>query len=234
MCFMSWCGVPPLAQASLPVQQYLAMPFEQIQKQTEVARHLPPPLYVLFVQANAYGQACGEQSRQRIAVLEYCRCVWSNSLFIFCFRQESECVHQRWCGWSQGSVQASGWFPGYEHYNMSSLSCAHNKHHHCPLCRDLSLQGSNGMCCVLLQMTRVIRMPRRSKRKRWVSKLIFLIVHNILFSLHSFHLFRFSFNLVFTFCATEEEEAHDRRPARWQKTRDAEKAPSITRHRPQV
>lgn len=63
----------PLAQASLPVQQYLAMPFEQIQKQTEVARHLPPPLYVLFVQANAYGQACGEQSqqRQRISVLEY-------------------------------------------------------------------------------------------------------------------------------------------------------------------
>lgn len=37
------------------------MPFEQIQKQTEVARHLPPPLYVLFVQANAYSQACGKE-----------------------------------------------------------------------------------------------------------------------------------------------------------------------------
>lgn len=49
-----------LPQASLPVQQYLSMPFEQTQKQTEVARHLPPPLYVLFVQANAYGQACGK------------------------------------------------------------------------------------------------------------------------------------------------------------------------------
>lgn len=46
------------------MQQYLAMPFEQIQKQTEIARHLPPPLYVLFVQANAYGQACGKQSQQ--------------------------------------------------------------------------------------------------------------------------------------------------------------------------
>ncbi|XP_075889319.1 THO complex subunit 5 homolog [Nelusetta ayraudi] len=51
-------GLNAIMQASLPVQQYLAMPFEQIQKQTEVARHLPPPLYVLFVQANAYGQAC--------------------------------------------------------------------------------------------------------------------------------------------------------------------------------
>lgn len=35
------------------------MPFEQTQKQTEIARHLPPPLYVLFVQANAYSEACG-------------------------------------------------------------------------------------------------------------------------------------------------------------------------------
>lgn len=51
-------GLNAIMQASLPVQQYLSMPFEQTQKQTEVARHLPPPLYVLFVQANAYGQAC--------------------------------------------------------------------------------------------------------------------------------------------------------------------------------
>ncbi|CAG08561.1 unnamed protein product [Tetraodon nigroviridis] len=51
-------GLTAIMQASLPVQQYLSMPFEQTQKQTEVARHLPPPLYVLFVQANAYGEAC--------------------------------------------------------------------------------------------------------------------------------------------------------------------------------
>uniref|UniRef100_A0A3Q3X5Y1 THO complex 5 n=1 Tax=Mola mola TaxID=94237 RepID=A0A3Q3X5Y1_MOLML len=51
-------GLNDIMQASLPVQQYLSMPYEQTQKQTEVARHLPPPLYVLFVQANAYGQAC--------------------------------------------------------------------------------------------------------------------------------------------------------------------------------
>lgn len=35
------------------------MPFEHMQKQAEVARHLPPPLYVLLVQVGAYGQACG-------------------------------------------------------------------------------------------------------------------------------------------------------------------------------
>lgn len=53
-------------QASLPVQEYLFMPFDQAHKQYETARHLPPPLYVLFVQATAYGQACGEyRSRAR-------------------------------------------------------------------------------------------------------------------------------------------------------------------------
>ena len=57
--FMSSNEASALPQASLPVQQYLSMPFEQTQKQTEVARHLPPALYVLFVQAKAYGQACG-------------------------------------------------------------------------------------------------------------------------------------------------------------------------------
>ena len=36
------------------------VPFDQAHKQYETARHLPPPLYVLFVQATAYGQACGE------------------------------------------------------------------------------------------------------------------------------------------------------------------------------
>ncbi|ELK31503.1 THO complex subunit 5 like protein [Myotis davidii] len=49
-----------IMQASLPVQEYLFMPFDQAHKQYETARHLPPPLYVLFVQATAYGQACGK------------------------------------------------------------------------------------------------------------------------------------------------------------------------------
>uniref|UniRef100_A0A1A8SHA5 THO complex 5 n=1 Tax=Nothobranchius rachovii TaxID=451742 RepID=A0A1A8SHA5_9TELE len=51
-------GLNAIMQASVPVQEYLSMPFEQTQKQAEIARHLPPPLYVLFVQSNAYGQAC--------------------------------------------------------------------------------------------------------------------------------------------------------------------------------
>ncbi|XP_048853765.1 THO complex subunit 5 homolog isoform X2 [Brienomyrus brachyistius] len=51
-------GLNAIMQASLPVQEYLSMPFEHVQKQNEVARHLPPPLYVLLVQVNAYSQAC--------------------------------------------------------------------------------------------------------------------------------------------------------------------------------
>lgn len=51
-------GLNAIMQASLPVQEYLSMPFEQTQRQTEIARHLPPSLYVLLVQASAYGQAC--------------------------------------------------------------------------------------------------------------------------------------------------------------------------------
>ena len=43
------------------------MPFEQTQRQTEIARHLPTSLYVLLVQASAYGQACGE----RLCVFTY-------------------------------------------------------------------------------------------------------------------------------------------------------------------
>uniref|UniRef100_A0AAY4A0L6 THO complex subunit 5 n=1 Tax=Denticeps clupeoides TaxID=299321 RepID=A0AAY4A0L6_9TELE len=50
-------GLQSIMQASLPLQEYLSMPFEHVQKQAEVAHHLPPPLYVLLVQANAYGQA---------------------------------------------------------------------------------------------------------------------------------------------------------------------------------
>ncbi|XP_060641269.2 THO complex subunit 5 homolog [Anolis sagrei] len=50
-----------IMQASLPVQEYLSMPFDQVHKQHETARHLPPPLYVLFVQASAYGQACDKK-----------------------------------------------------------------------------------------------------------------------------------------------------------------------------
>uniref|UniRef100_A0A8C7PPH4 THO complex subunit 5 homolog n=1 Tax=Oncorhynchus mykiss TaxID=8022 RepID=A0A8C7PPH4_ONCMY len=60
-------GLNAIMQASLPVQEYLSMPFEQTQRQTEIARHLPTSLYVLLVQASAYGQACGE----RLCVFTY-------------------------------------------------------------------------------------------------------------------------------------------------------------------
>ncbi|XP_040272615.1 THO complex subunit 5 homolog isoform X2 [Bufo bufo] len=50
-----------IMQASLPVQEYLSMPFDCMHKQYETARHLPAPLYVLFVQAGAYSQACDKK-----------------------------------------------------------------------------------------------------------------------------------------------------------------------------
>ncbi|XP_069616141.1 THO complex subunit 5 isoform X2 [Ranitomeya imitator] len=50
-----------IMQASLPVQEYLSMPFDCLHKQYEIARHLPAPLYVLFVQASAYSQACDKK-----------------------------------------------------------------------------------------------------------------------------------------------------------------------------
>lgn len=50
-----------IMQASLPVQEYLSMPFDCMHKQYEIARHLPAPLYVLFVQASAYSQACDKK-----------------------------------------------------------------------------------------------------------------------------------------------------------------------------
>ncbi|XP_077153003.1 THO complex subunit 5 isoform X4 [Ranitomeya variabilis] len=50
-----------IMQASLPVQEYLSMPFDCLHKQYEIARHLSAPLYVLFVQASAYSQACDKK-----------------------------------------------------------------------------------------------------------------------------------------------------------------------------
>ncbi|KAM4710497.1 THO complex subunit 5 isoform 2-T2 [Discoglossus pictus] len=50
-----------IMQASLPVQEYLSMPFDCMHKQYEIARHLPAPLYVLFVQTSAYSQACDKK-----------------------------------------------------------------------------------------------------------------------------------------------------------------------------
>nr|XP_006818091.1 PREDICTED: THO complex subunit 5 homolog [Saccoglossus kowalevskii] len=44
-------------QATVPLQM-LSMPFEAIRLQHKTARHLTRPLYILYVQANAYHEAC--------------------------------------------------------------------------------------------------------------------------------------------------------------------------------
>lgn len=41
-----------------PVQDYLSMPFSEKRTQHQTARLLPRPLYILFVQGNAYREAC--------------------------------------------------------------------------------------------------------------------------------------------------------------------------------
>ena len=47
-------------QATRPVQNYLKMPYDEVREQQQTARHLPLPLYVLYMQASAYQQACGK------------------------------------------------------------------------------------------------------------------------------------------------------------------------------
>ncbi|XP_052829641.1 THO complex subunit 5 homolog A [Octopus bimaculoides] len=47
-----------ILQATKPVQEYLNMPFDEIRQKHRAARHLPQPLYVLFMQASSYQEAC--------------------------------------------------------------------------------------------------------------------------------------------------------------------------------
>ncbi|XP_077996042.1 THO complex subunit 5-like [Glandiceps talaboti] len=47
-------------QSTQPLQM-LSMPFEQTRMQHKTARHLPRPLYILYVQASAYHEACDKQ-----------------------------------------------------------------------------------------------------------------------------------------------------------------------------
>ena len=49
-----------LFQATKPVQEYLGMPFDATREQHRIATYLPRPLYVLYMQATAYKDACGE------------------------------------------------------------------------------------------------------------------------------------------------------------------------------
>ncbi|KAI0221809.1 THO complex subunit 5-like protein [Lamellibrachia satsuma] len=47
-----------ILQATKPVQEYLRMPFDAIREQHRIATYLPRPLYVLYMQATAYKDAC--------------------------------------------------------------------------------------------------------------------------------------------------------------------------------
>ncbi|XP_076453337.1 THO complex subunit 5-like [Babylonia areolata] len=47
-----------ILEATRPVQNYLKMPYDEVREQQQTARHLPLPLYVLYMQASAYQQAC--------------------------------------------------------------------------------------------------------------------------------------------------------------------------------
>lgn len=49
---------------------------------------------------------------------------WMSMIYLcFYFRQEPKCLNQWWCGWGQGPVQTSRWFPGYKHYYICLPSC---------------------------------------------------------------------------------------------------------------
>lgn len=47
-----------ILKATQPVQEYMNMPLDVQRMQHETARYLPLPLYILYVQASAYNEAC--------------------------------------------------------------------------------------------------------------------------------------------------------------------------------
>ncbi|PNF43385.1 THO complex subunit 5-like protein [Cryptotermes secundus] len=47
-----------ILEVTKPLQDYLGLPLDKIRRQHQAAYHLPKPLYVLYVQADAYREAC--------------------------------------------------------------------------------------------------------------------------------------------------------------------------------
>jgi THO complex subunit 5 len=47
-----------ILEVTRPLQDYLGLPLDKIRRQHQAAYHLPKPLYVLYVQADAYREAC--------------------------------------------------------------------------------------------------------------------------------------------------------------------------------
>lgn len=85
------------------------MPFDQAHKQYETARHLPPPLYVLFVQASAYGQACGEHWESNAPPrVRFHSCLQKSPLFGGVSPLSallSDSAEHRAAGWPHGTVR---------------------------------------------------------------------------------------------------------------------------------
>ena len=46
-------------KASMPLQEAFNLPLDKTMKEQEMANLLPRPLFVLFLQAKAYEEACG-------------------------------------------------------------------------------------------------------------------------------------------------------------------------------
>jgi len=55
-----------ILKATQPVQEYMNMPLDAQRVQHETARYLPQPLYILYVQASAYSEACDPNLEVRI------------------------------------------------------------------------------------------------------------------------------------------------------------------------
>lgn len=86
---------------------------------------------------------------------------WVNKTLCGYFRQESECVHQRWCGWGQSSVQTSRWLSWYA---RDTRVC----HYYISCSYIFDIGEIILLCFDFIQMMKVTRMQRRSRRKRWV------------------------------------------------------------------
>lgn len=50
-----------ILQSTKPVQDYLKMPFDDIREEHQTASYLPQPLFVLYMQTNAYKDACDKR-----------------------------------------------------------------------------------------------------------------------------------------------------------------------------
>lgn len=50
-----------ILQATIPVQNYLGMPIDTLRTQHKLARFLPSPLFIFFIQASAYAEGCDKR-----------------------------------------------------------------------------------------------------------------------------------------------------------------------------